>query len=73
MVTLNTIEEVILHLGGVKAVQELTGRGTASAVTNWALRNSFPSNAYVTMKAALEAKGCTAPAELWGMKVRERA
>lgn len=66
---LNTVEEVILKLGGVKAVQELTRRASDSAVPNWKLRKAFPTNTYAVMKAALESKGCTAPDDLWGMEV----
>lgn len=71
MDTLNSVEAVISALGGVKAVQELTRRASESAVPNWKLRKSFPSNTYAVMKAALKAKGCTAPDHLWGMEVAQ--
>jgi hypothetical protein len=68
MRTLNSISEVIEALGGVKAVAELTGRtGSPSAVPNWRARNSFPTDTYAVMKAALRAKGASAPGELWKM------
>jgi hypothetical protein len=73
MDTLKTVEEVISTLGGVKAVQELTRRGSESAVPNWKLRKSFPTNTYAVLKAALEAKGFTAPDELWGMEAAQAA
>lgn len=69
MDTLNSVEEVISKLGGVKAVQELTRRASDSAVPNWKLRKAFPTNTYAVMKAALEAKGFIASDDLWGMPI----
>ena len=67
MRTLGSIEEVIDELGGIKAVAELTKRASPSAVPNWKVRKAFPTDTYAIMKAALAAKGATAPGELWGM------
>ncbi len=64
---LHTIEEVISVLGGPAALAEMTGRDSISAVPNWKLRDAFPTNTYALMKAALKAKGFSAPGELWGM------
>jgi hypothetical protein len=65
---LNSIEDVIEELGGVKAVAELTNRtNSASVVPNWIDRKSFPRQTYAVMKAALHAKGATAPGDLWKM------
>lgn len=54
-------------LGGNVAVAELTG-SKPKAVWNWRGFETFPSNTYVAMTAALLAKGKSAPASLWGMK-----
>lgn len=67
MRTLNSIEDVIDELGGIKAVAELTNRASPSAVPNWKLRKAFPTDTYAIMKSALQDKGATAPGELWGM------
>ena len=64
---LNTVDEVISELGGFDAVKELTSRSSASAVPMWKNRKRFPTNTYTTMKAALAAKGCSAPSKLWDM------
>lgn len=64
---LTTIEQVIAELGGPAAVAELTCRTSLSAVPMWKLRQTFPSNTYVVMKAALKAKGADAPDSLWNM------
>lgn len=64
---LTSIELVIKELGGPEAVAELTGRASISAVPNWKLRKSFPTNTYALMKAALAERGCTAPGTLWDM------
>jgi hypothetical protein len=54
-------------IGGNVAVAELTG-ATPKAAWNWRGFETFPSNTYVAMTRALEAKGFSAPASLWGMK-----
>lgn len=63
---LTTTADVIRALGGVTAVAAITGR-KYSAAFNWQNFTKFPANTYVAMTAALKAKGCTAPASLWGM------
>ena len=73
MQTLSSIEQVIEALGGTKAVAELTNRASPSAVPNWKLRKSFPLNTYLVMKAALHAKGASAPDALWKMPEVESA
>lgn len=69
---LHTTSEVMDALGGNLAVAEITGRN-AKAVWNWRGFDTFPSNTYVAMTEALLAKGKSAPAALWGMKIPERA
>jgi len=71
MVTLDSIEDIIDELGGLKAVGALTGR-KSGVVWNWKDRKAFPTNTYVVMQAALRAKGVDAPASLWGMPEPER-
>jgi hypothetical protein len=63
---LHTANAVVVALGGTRAVAELTGRSDP-AVSNWRKADSFPANTYLLLKAALEAKGVTAPDTLWGM------
>ena len=67
MTELEDTQSVLDALGGNTAVSELTG-ATPKAVWNWRGFETFPSNTYVVMIRALEAKGFTAPATLWGMK-----
>jgi len=67
MKQLSTIEEVILELGGPKAVAELTDRQSISAVPMWKIRQKFPATTYARMQAALRARGASAPDDLWGM------
>jgi hypothetical protein len=64
---LHTVEEVISELGGFEVVKELTGRRGNFTVPMWKHREKFPPNTFILMKAALEAKGASAPASLWGM------
>lgn len=68
METLTTTSAVMDELGGNQAVAELTG-STVKAVWNWRNSDTFPSNTYVALTSALLAKGKTAPATLWGMKI----
>lgn len=68
MIELTTTSEVLDELGGNVPVAELTG-STNKAVSNWRGFDTFPSNTYVAMTEALRARGKTAPASLWGMKV----
>jgi ABC-type hemin transport system substrate-binding protein len=63
---LSTTEEVILALGGVRAVAELTGR-KYTAACNWANFQTFPPDTFVVMKAALTDRGYAAPNSLWRM------
>ena len=70
MKILKTTSEVMDALGGNQAVSQLTGR-TAQAVSNWRRFDSFPSNTFVAMTAALAMSGQFAPASLWGMRAAE--
>jgi hypothetical protein len=64
---LNSIEEVIEALGGNREVAALTGRRSLHAVSMWKNRNSFPSSTLLIMRAALKARGKSAPSKLWGV------
>lgn len=70
---LTSIDDVIRALGGLKQVADLTGRRSPSAVPMWKQRGAFPSNTYAVMIEALQERGKTAPATLWGMKSPEVA
>lgn len=65
---LDTVSAVVDALGGTKAVAALTRRKWDSAVSNWKTENAFPTTTYSILKAALEAKGKTAPDRLWKME-----
>ena len=70
---LTTVDEVIAALGGQREVAGLTGRRSGSSIPMWKQRGSFPSNTYAVMIEALQERGKTAPASLWGMKQPEGA
>lgn len=69
---LHTPSEIMDALGGTNAVAELTGR-TYGAAFNWRSQDAFPSNTYVVLIRALEAKKLTASPKLWGMAQTEAA
>jgi hypothetical protein len=61
-----TFDAVVAALGGVREVGKLTNQNTA-AVCNWKRRRQkFPTKYYFLMKAELEARGASAPPDLWG-------
>lgn len=64
---LESTADVMDALGGNAAVQTLTA-GKPSAVANWRVAKTFPSNTYVAMTEALRALGKSAPPSLWGMR-----
>lgn len=66
--TLETTEQVIDALGGNGPVAEITA-SKPNAVSNWRNFRTFPANTYVAMTSALAARGKSAPASLWGMKM----
>jgi hypothetical protein len=68
-----TVDEVIKELGGYPAMRELIPRKSTSAALMWNFRNKFPANTFLVLTAALEAKGASAPASLWGMPQTEDA
>ena len=70
---LQTVAEVVEALGGNRAVAELTGKESDSAVANWKKRGSFPAKTYLILKPELEARNITAPDSLWGMAQAEEA
>lgn len=65
---LDTTEQVIDELGGNGPVAEIT-LSKPNAVSNWRNFKTFPSNTFVAMTDALRARGKSAPASLWGMKL----
>jgi hypothetical protein len=68
MRTLRTATEVIEELGGTAATARLTGRRYKQAVSNWKATDKLPTDTFLILRGALEEKGLTAPAKLWGMK-----
>lgn len=75
---LDTADAVFEVLGGLHGMAELT-RGDATTerqykvVSNWKAAGAFPSKTYVVITKALSARGCRAPASLWGMVAAEAA
>lgn len=65
--TLHTTTDVIKALGGPAAAAKITGR-KYSAAWNWTKNTTFPSNTFLSMRAALEKRGYTAPPALWRMQ-----
>lgn len=66
---LSTTRDVVIALGGTKAVAALTAR-KYSAAANWVCDSGqFPANTYVVLNAALASVGKSAPPSLWGMKL----
>lgn len=63
---LDSTSDVMDALGGNQIVATITGR-SAKAVSNWRGFDTFPSDTYVVMLAALNAKGFSASASLWRM------
>jgi hypothetical protein len=70
---LTTVDAVIDALGGNVAVQDLTKAKSLQTVTNWRYSHRIASHYYVIMTTALEAMGCTAPPEIWGIKSASEA
>ncbi len=68
---LETTRDVIVALGGIKAVATLTGR-RYSAAANWNQFSKFPANTFHVMQLALQERGLAAPIALWGMKLGQR-
>lgn len=65
MTELESAREVIDALGGLKAVEALTGRKTTTVSAWQAKFNSFPAELFVLMTEELRTLGYTAPKALW--------
>lgn len=63
---LTTIDEVLEHLGGTRAVQRLTGLKSVQAVWEWKNRGVIAARFYLVMTEELARAGCTAEPHLWG-------
>lgn len=64
---LRTTGDVIDALGGNAAIAEMLAGTNVRAVANWRLYGKFPAHTYVAINAALKAKRCEAPGNLWPM------
>ncbi len=71
LVRLGDVAEILDALGGIPAVQSMTGLATPQAVWVWKDRGQIPSRYYLLMMSELERAGKTADPGLWGMKQRE--
>lgn len=49
---INSVDDIVTALGGVKSVSELTGVGS-TAVSNWKARGRIPAEHYFIIIAAL--------------------
>lgn len=67
MKRLRNADQVIARLGGLNRVAEITATDLKSAY-NWPRFGQFPASTYVAMMRALNRRGYTAPASLWGMR-----
>ncbi len=63
---LESPESVVLALGGVRAVGEMTGV-KPSTVYNWCHRDRFPARTFLSFRAALLERGYEPDPKLWGM------
>jgi len=72
MKELSTTGDVMRTLGGTRAVALLTGR-KYTAAAHWFNFKKFPANTIFVMQAALEERGFTAPASLWGIPLPQKA
>lgn len=63
----HTTSDVIEALGGNMAVARVLN-ASPQAVSNWRRFDTFPSNTYVALSAALRAIDKSAPPSLWAMK-----
>jgi hypothetical protein len=70
---LETVDEVIDALGGIKAVSDLMQCKASSTVPMWKHRQRFPATTFATLQAELRKRGASAPTDLWGMKTPECA
>lgn len=61
-----TAEAVIVELGGISAVAELTGVKYVTA-HHWKAKGSFPPRTHVLMTKALSSRCAMAPDTLWRM------
>jgi hypothetical protein len=65
---LESPESVVLALGGVRAVGEMTGV-KPSTVYNWCHRGRFPPATYLAFAKVFESRGLTADPRLWRMTI----
>ncbi len=70
--SLDTAEQVFDALGGYLGIAEIVGC-KPNAASNWKTFGSFPANTYIALTEALHARGKTAPASLWRMKLPAEA
>jgi len=62
---INSFNDAVAALGGVKAVARLTGRGMPN-VCQWRSRNgAFPASLYPVIKAALAERGYEVPIDIF--------
>lgn len=64
---LSTVDEIIDALGGVAAVQAVTGQ-KYNTVWNWKWRGKVPPEFHLIVSQALAGKGLSAPARLFGQR-----
>lgn len=72
MQELQTPDSIVLALGGVRAVADMSGR-RPSTVYNWCARKRFPTKTYLSFRRELAARGYRASPVLWGMPEADEA
>jgi hypothetical protein len=72
MKRLRTADQVIKRLGGLDKVADMTVTELKSAY-NWPRCGAFPSATHDVMTRALKRRGYTAPAALWGQRMKGAA
>lgn len=69
---LQTVDDVIDELGGTVETSR-KARVSPSQVSGWRSAKRLGSKSYLIIQEELAARGCTAPASLWGIDEPERA
>jgi len=71
MKKLRTTEDVIIALGGIFKVSELTNT-SVNGVYNWRAGKQFPADTYLLLKDELKDIGMDAPDTMWPMRRRRK-
>jgi hypothetical protein len=67
MKTLRTTTDVLAALGGTDRIRDIFDV-SPQVISNWRVRNRFPSHTYVIFMGLLDDNGLDAPNKLWPMR-----